>query len=387
MDFELTQDQKMISESAAAFARRESPVTRLRALRADPLGYTKATWKKMGELGWLGILLPAAVGGFGGSFVDAGLILEALGSTLVPEPFLASVVLAGSAIRLAGSDAQRERYLGPLVTGDTTLAFAYAESAGRYDPAHVTVRASKDGRGYRLSGKKSFVLNGHAADVIVVSARTSGGDAESRGVSLFLVDPKERGVRVQPIQTMDGHHAAMVAFEDVALGPEHRLGDEDGALATVERVLDYGSAAACAEGVGVLKRSLDMTIEYLGTREQFGVKIGSFQALQHRAVDMFVELETARSTSILASIRIDDDDDIERKAAISTAKVQLAVSGRFVTQQAIQLHGGIGVTDEHDIGLYFKRMHVLNALFGDEEYHVARYGSLPSFHGGRGAVA
>jgi alkylation response protein AidB-like acyl-CoA dehydrogenase len=186
---------------------------------------------------------------------------------------------------------------------------------------------------------------------------------------------------------MDGHHAAMVAFEDVSLGAEHRLGDEDGALATVERVLDYGAAAACAEGVGVLKRSLDMTIEYLGTREQFGVKIGSFQALQHRAVDMFVELETARSTSILASIRADDDDDIERKAAISTAKVQLAVSGRFVTQQAIQLHGGIGVTDEHDVGLYFKRMHVLNALFGDEEFHVARYASLPSFHGGRGAVA
>ncbi len=223
------------------------------------------------------------------------------------------------------------------------------------------------------------MLNGHGAEAIVVTARTSGDVAGPEGVSAFVVDRGARGVTIRPVKTMDGHRAAIVTMAGVEVGADRRLGPEGGAAAALERTMDLGAAAACAEGVGIMQTVLAMTRDYLCTREQFGVKIGTFQALQHRCVDMFIETELARSASIMASIRVDDPDEVTRKSAVSAAKVQLAVSGRFVTQQAIQLHGGIGITDEHDVGLYFKRMHALSTLFGDEEYHLARFASLPSF--------
>ncbi len=382
MNFDLSQDQKLLVDTAAAFARKESPVTRLRAMRQDAVGYSKAMWKQMGELGWLGILLPESLGGFGGTFVDAALVLEKLGTTLVPEPYIASVVLAGSAILGAGSAAQHKRWLEPLMAGDATLALAYAEREGRFDPLRIATRAQKTGNVYRLRGEKVFVLNGHAADSIVVSARTSGESVDRGGVSAFVVDAGARGLTTRPIKTMDGHHAAILTFEDVEVEVDRLLGGEGKAAPALEKALDLGAAAACAEGVGIMQTVLAMTRDYLCTREQFGVKIGTFQALQHRCVDMFIETELARSASMMASIKADDPDETERKSAISAAKVQLAVSGRFVTQQSIQLHGGIGVTDEHDVGLYFKRMHVLSTLFGDEEHHLARFASLPTFTAG-----
>lgn len=382
MNFDLSQDQKLLVDTAAAFVRKESPVTRLRALRQDPLGYSKQVWKQMGELGWLGILVPESLGGFGGTFVDAALVIEKLGTTLVPEPYVASVVLAGGMILGAGSEAQKKRWIEPLVAGDATYALAYAERESRFDPLRVATRAEKSGAGYRLSGEKVFVLNGHAADAIVVSARTSGSAGEREGVSAFVVDAKARGVTVRPIKTMDGHHAAMVTFDGAVVDADRLLGGDGAAGPALERAIDLGAAAACAEGVGIMQTVLAMTRDYLCTREQFGVRIGTFQALQHRCVDMFIETELARSASMMASIKVDDPDETERKSAISAAKAQLAVSGRFVTQQSIQLHGGIGVTDEHDVGLYFKRMHVLNTLFGDEEHHLARFASLPTFTAG-----
>jgi alkylation response protein AidB-like acyl-CoA dehydrogenase len=382
MNFDLTQDQKLLVDTAAAFAKKESPITRMRAMRHDPRGYSKETWKKMGELGWLGILAPEELGGFGGTFVEAALVIEKLGTTLVPEPFVPSVVLAASVILALGDDAQKKRWIEPLVAGDATLALAYAERASRFDPFRVATRAKKDGAGYRLDGEKVFVLNGHAADAIVVSARTAGGEADRDGVSTFVVEPKTPGLEVQAITTMDGHHAAILKFHGVLVDKAALLGPEGGAGAALERAIDLGAAAACAEGTGIMQTVLAMTRDYLCTREQFGVKIGTFQALQHRCVDMFVENELARSSSIMAAIKADETDALERKSAISAAKVQLAVSGRFVTQQATQLHGGIGVTDEHDVGLYFKRMHVPTTLFGEEEYHLARFASLPAFVAG-----
>jgi alkylation response protein AidB-like acyl-CoA dehydrogenase len=382
MNFDLSQDQKLLVDTAAAFARKESPVTRLRAMRQDPVGYSRSVWKQMGELGWLGILLPESLGGFGGAFADAALVIEKLGTTLVPEPYIASVILAGSTLLAAGDGAQKKRWLEPLMAGDTTLALAYAERDARFDPLRVGTRAQKTGKSYRLSGEKVFVLNGHAADAIVVSARTSGAVADREGIGAFVVDAGTRGLTTRPIKTMDGHHAAMLTFDDVEVESDRLLGGEGTSAAALEKALDLGAAAACAEGVGIMQTVLAMTRDYLCTREQFGVKIGTFQALQHRCVDMFIETELARSASMMASIKADDPDEIERKTAISAAKVQLAVSGRFVTQQAIQLHGGIGVTDEHDVGLYFKRMHVLSTLFGDEEHHLARFASLPTFTAG-----
>jgi alkylation response protein AidB-like acyl-CoA dehydrogenase len=274
------------------------------------------------------------------------------------------------------------RWLEPLMAGDTTLALAYAERESRFDPLRIGTRAPKSGGVYRLRGEKVFVLNGHAADAIVVSARTSAGAADRDGISAFVVDARARGLTTRPIKTMDGHRAAILTFDDVEVETDRLLGVEGGAASALEKALDLGAAAACAEGVGIMQTVLAMTRDYLCTREQFGVKIGTFQALQHRCVDMFIETELARSTSMMASIKADDPDEIERKSAISAAKVQLAVSGRYVTQQAIQLHGGIGVTDEHDVGLYFKRMHALCTLFGDEEHHLTRFASLPTFTAG-----
>ena len=384
MNFDLTPDQKLLVETAASFVKKESPPARVRKLRDDPIGWSKPLWKRMGDMGWLGILFGEEVGGFGGTFVDAALLLEQFGTTLVPEPYVPSVILGGTAITRVGDAAQRERWLAPVVAGDATLALAWAEAAGRYDATRVGTRAERAGAGWRLRGRKELVLCGHAADAMVVTARTSGGEADREGISLFVIARGASGVGVRPVTTIDGHRAAIVTFDGAEIGGDALLGAEGGAAALLDELMDLGAAAACAEGAGLMRAALTMTLEYLRTREQFGVRIGSFQALQHRAVDMFVETELAKSTSILASIKVSDPDPFERASAISAAKVQLAIAGRFVTQQAIQLHGGIGVTDEHDIGLYFKRMHALNAMFGDEEFHLARFARLPSFTAGLG---
>jgi alkylation response protein AidB-like acyl-CoA dehydrogenase len=381
MNFDLSEEQRLLVDTVAAFAKKQSPVTRLRALRADPVGWTREIWKQMGELGLLGVSLPESVGGTGGTFVDAALILEQLGATLVPEPLLPSLVAAAPILRL-GTDEQKTRWLTPFAAGDASLALAWAEAQSRHDVADVETRAERYGEGFRITGEKRFVLNGHAADFLVVSARTSGGPRDEQGVSLFVVDKDTPGLSIRAVKTMDGHHAGMLSFAGAAVSADRLLGRLGEARDALEEAMDVGAAGACAEGAAITRTVLHMTTDYLRTREQFGVKIGSFQALQHRAVDMFVETELCKSTAILAAVHASDPDADARRSAISAAKVQLAMGGRHVTQQAIQLHGGIGVTDEHDVGLYFKRMHVLNALFGDEEHHVARYARLPGFTAG-----
>jgi alkylation response protein AidB-like acyl-CoA dehydrogenase len=378
MNFELTDDQKMIRQTAKDYVKKELGIERARKMRADEVGWSRDVWKKMGELGWLGISLPESVGGFGGSFVDASLILGELGATLVSEPYIASAIVAGHALLGAGNAEQHERWLAPMVAGDKSLALAHGERDSRFEVAQVGTTARKTADGWRLTGEKVWVDNGHAADFILVSARTSGGQNDRRGISLFLVEAGDSGLTRTTVRTMDGRRAAMLRF-DCELGADRLLGSEGDAVDVLERALDLGAAATCAEGAAVMRAALAMTVEYLKTREQFGVKIGSFQALQHRAVDMFVEAELGRSVAIMAAIKVDDADVDERRRAISAAKVQLSVSGKYVSQQAIQLHGGIGVTEEHDIGLYFKRMHVLGMLYGDEEHHVARYAGLPGF--------
>lgn len=372
MDFELSEDQKMLAKTVGDFARQSSPVERFRKMRDDERGWEPSVWRQMGELGWLGIPFAESLGGFGGRFVDVSLVLEKLGTTLVPEPYVASVVLAGTALVRAGSDEQQKRWLAPMIEGRTSLALAWAERHARYDAEDVRTTAAKDGGSYRLDGEKVWVLNGHAADQLVVSAKLD--DA----VALFCVDRETEGVTVQPVKMLDGHRGAVVRFEGATVDGDRLLEAADGA-AVLDRVMDYGAAADVSEGVGIVQTMLQMTVDYLKEREQFGVKIGTFQALQHRAVDMFVQSEVCRSLLIEAAVRVDDDDDDLRRQAVSAAKVQLATGGKFVSQQAIQLHGGIGITDEHDIGLYFKRMEALNRLHGDEAHHLRRYASLPSF--------
>ena len=373
MDFELNEDQRMLAQTVAGFAKNESPVERFRKLRDDDIGYEPETWRKMGELGWLGVAFPEEVGGFGGGIVECAIVIENLAATLVPEPYLASVVLGGMTLLRAGSSEQHAKYLTPMIEGETTLALAYSEPQSRYDVSAVETTATAKGGGYEITGKKVWVLNGHNADHLLVSANAPGG------VTLFVVPRDAAGVSVSVAKMIDGQKAAFIELDSVAVPSDDRLGEEGGGAVVLDRTMDYAAAAAVAEGVGLASTMLQMTVEYLGTREQFGVKIGSFQALQHRAVDMYAETELLRSISMASMVRAGEDDPRLRRPDISAAKVQLATGGIWVAQQSLQLHGGIGVTDEHDIGLYFKRMYALNALFGDEAYHVARFASEPAF--------
>ena len=363
MDFDLNEEQRMLAKTVADFCKQDSTVERFRKLRdADGDGWERRVWQQMGELGWLGVPFPERVGGFGGAFVDAALILEQFGRTLVPEPYLSCLVLGGYALLLGGSEEQQRRFLAPMVEGRSAVALGWAERRSRFDPSRVETSATRRGDGWHLEGEKIFVLDGHAADEVVVSARTD------QGVGLFVVpgDAVDR----QLLRLLDGRRGAHLRL-DLDVSDDRRLSVQDGAE-VLRRVLDYGAAATVAEGVGVAQSMLSRTVDYLGEREQFGVKIGSFQALQHRAVDMFVEVELLRSINMESIVRA-DEEGIERERAISAAKLQLADGGLQVARQAIQLHGGIGVTDEHDIGLFFKRMHVLATVGGDEAHHVARY--------------
>jgi alkylation response protein AidB-like acyl-CoA dehydrogenase len=378
MDFLLTEDQQMLIDTVKNFIKKDSPVERVRKIREMEHGWDKAVWRQMGELGWLGVPFPESLGGIAASFLEAGLIVEQLGTTLVPEPYVPSVIVAGLTVLHSGTEEQQQTLLAPMIEGKTSLALAYVEKGSRYDVSHVETRAEKSGGDYVLRGKKEWVVNGQAADQLLVSARTSGGAADSGGVSLFVVDRGAPGVKISPVNCMDSHKAAFVELDGVKLGKGALIGEEGGATPLLERAQDYGAAASCCEGSGINQATLTMTRDYLCEREQFGVKIGTFQALQHRLVDMFVQVELCKSTAILAMIRADSTDEVERKRSISAAKRQLA-TGFFVTRQGIQLHGGIGVTDEHNIGLYFKRMHTLAALYGDEAHHVDRFASLPSF--------
>ncbi len=380
MNFDLTEEQEIIVESVAKFVRNDSPVERFRKLRDTERGWDTGMWERMGGYGWLGVAYPEEQGGFGGSFVDAALILEQLGRGLVPEPYIASVILAGGLISRFGNESQREAFLTRMLEGKTSLALAYVERQSRYNLNDCLTTVERKGDRYTLQGEKTWVLNGAFADHIVVLARSAGGEFDEDGLSLFIVDGAANGLTRVSVNGMDGQRTGLLRFDSVELGPDRLLGEEGRGLELLEWAIDRGAAAACAEGQGQIQELLDRTVAYLKERQQFGVPIGSFQALQHRAADMFAETELCKSTMILAAIQADSDDSEERKADISAAKLQLSHGGWFVQENAIQLLGGIGITDEQDEGLFFKRLRVLNALFGDADYHVERFQSLPRFN-------
>lgn len=379
MNFDLSEEQQMLVDSVEKFVANESNAERFRKLRDVDLGWDKAMWERMGEFGWLGVPFPEEQGGFGASFVELALVLEQLGRGLVPEPIVPSVVLAGGLISRLGNEAQVEAFLAPMIEGRHSLAFAYAERQSRYELADCKTRAQRSGEGYTLDGEKVWVLNGHAADRIVVLARTSGGQRDASGLSLFVVDADASGLTRIPVRGMDGQRSAVLRLEGVSVSADRLLGGEGEAFPAVEWVIDRGAAAACAEGQGAIQELFERTVAYLKEREQFGVPIGSFQALQHRAADMFAEVELCRSTMILAAIQADGEDDDQRRADISAAKLQLSNGGWHVAESAIQLFGGIGVTDEQDEGLYFKRLRVLQGLYGDADHHIDRFQAIATF--------
>jgi alkylation response protein AidB-like acyl-CoA dehydrogenase len=379
MNFDQTDEQQMIMDQVAKFVANESPVSRFRTLRDTERGWEPTMWAKMAEQGWLAIEVPEEQGGFGGSFVDVAIILEQLGRGLVPEPFIASVVLAGGILSDQGTEIQREAFLTPMIEGRTSLAFAYAESQSRYNPSDCLLKAEKSRDNWTLSGEKVWVLNGHAADQIIVVARTGGGQLDEAGLSLFVVDGDAKGLTRIRVPGMDGQRTAVLRFEGVEVGAARLLGRAGEAFPAIEKAIDRGAAGVCAEGQGLIRELFERSVAYLKEREQFGVRIGSFQVLQHIASDMYTEMELCNSATMLASIQADNPDADTRKAEISAAKLQLADGGWFVQENAIQLFGGIGVTDEQDEGLFFKRLRVLHGLFGDADWHVARFQSLKGF--------
>ncbi len=319
--------------------------------------------------------MPEEHGGLGGGPVDSQIIMEEFGKALVVEPYVPTVVVAGGFLKHGGTDAQKAEWLPRIAGGEAIIAFAFAEPKGRYNLADLTTTAKKQGGNYVLNGQKAVVLAAPWADQFVVTARTAGGQRERNGVSVFLVDKKAKGVSTRDYPTMDSLRASEVTFENVEVPASRLIGTADAGLPLVERVVDEAVAATCAEATGCMKVLVDATVEYSKTRKQFGVPIGKFQVLQHRMVDMFVAYEQSVSITLMVTLKL-GESDVERAKAASAAKVTIGKSGRYVGQQAVQIHGGIGMTDELNVGHYFKRLTMIDALFGSTDHHLKRYASL-----------
>jgi pimeloyl-CoA dehydrogenase small subunit len=376
MDFDFTDEQRLLDDGVRRLIKDAYTFEKRKTHKAAPEGYSRALWARYAEMGLLGLPFAEADGGFGGTAVETMIVMESFGRGLVLEPYLASVVLAGGLISLAGNAAQRNAVLPEVAGGKLTLAFAHGERQSRYALADVETSAKRDGGGYLLNGQKGVVLHGDSAGKLVVSARSAGGSREPRGIGLFLVDAKAKGVTIRGYPTVDGLRAAEVSLANVHVEADAALGAPDGAHAAIEHAVDRTIAALCAEAVGIMETLNAITLEYLKTRKQFGVPIGSFQVLQHRMADMVVELEQSRSMATLAALSADLADAKERRRVISAAKVQIGKSGRFVGQQAIQLHGGIGMTEEYVAGHYFKRLTMIDQSFGDVDHHLDRFAEV-----------
>jgi alkylation response protein AidB-like acyl-CoA dehydrogenase len=373
MDFSLSDEQALLADSVERFVQHDYPFEARREQVLSETGFSADHWRTFAELGWLGVPFPVEDGGFGGGAVELMILMERFGRGLVIEPYLASIVLAGGALRIAGSPAQKRAHLGGLVDGSRQAALAFAEPQARYDPALVSTVARRAGSGYVLSGQKCVVLNAPAADFLVVSARHEAGTDRP---SLFLVATDAPGLSRVDYPTVDGFRAADLTFDDVAVAADALLGEPGAGLAVLEQVLDEAILAVGAEAVGCMEVLYQTTVEYCRTRKQFGQPIGSFQALQHRMVDMFMEHEQSKSLMYMATMRMEEGYGAAAKKAASAFKVQVGKSGRCVAQGAVQLHGGMGMTDELAVGHYFKRLTAIDALFGNVDYHLKRYGSL-----------
>jgi pimeloyl-CoA dehydrogenase small subunit len=372
MDFDLSEEQRLLKDSVDGLLADSYDFEARKKHGASKKGWSDEVWKKFAEQGLLGLPFTEADGGFGAGAIETGIVMEALGRALVLEPYFATVVLGGGFLRLGGSPAQRKAHLPDVVSGKTTFAFAQLEKDSRYDLGDVITSAKKKGSGWVISGEKFVVLHGDSASMLVVTARTKGGQRDRDGVGVFLIPANANGVRVRGYPTQDGLRAADITFENVEVGADAVLGDPEKGLPLVERVADEARVALCSEAVGAMDESLKTTIEYLKTRQQFGVNIGTFQALQHRGSDMFVALEQARGISMYATMAVSFDDPKARTDAIAAAKVQVGRSAKYIGQQSIQLHGGVGMTMEYKIGHYFKRMTMIESTLGDSDFHLRR---------------
>ncbi|HVY06870.1 MAG TPA: acyl-CoA dehydrogenase family protein [Burkholderiales bacterium] len=376
MDFSLTEEQTMLKDSVSRFLEKNFSFEQRRKMLADRQPMSAQLWQGLAELGVLGVPFAPEDGGFGGGGVETMLVMDSIGRSLALEPYLATVVLAGGCIALGGNEAHKQALLPSIIDGSLLLAFAHAEGNARFDLGYVETRATREGNHFVLDGAKTLVLHGSVADKFIVSARTAGSAADPRGVTLFIVNADEENLVGQEYPLFEGTRALDLQFAGVKVGPESVIGTLDQAMPLIEAVADRAMAALCAEAVGVMDALHAKTVEYLKTRQQFGQPIGRFQALQHRAVDMLVQVEQARSMALLAASKVDSADVAERRRSIAAAKEMIGRAGRFVGQQAIQLHGGMGMTDELDVSHYFKRLTAIDILFGNAAEQRARFAGM-----------
>ena len=373
MNFDLTEEQQLLADSLKRYLANEYSIDARAKIVASSTGWSDTVWAAFAEMGLLGVPFAEEHGGFGGTAVDVMLVMEAIGEGLVVEPYWVNVGLAGRLIARGGSAEQQKRILPPLIQGKRRLAFAHTERTARYDLGHVGARATRSGSGFTLEGEKRAVLHGAAADTLIVSARTSGSDTDPSGVSLFLVERGASGLTVKDYRTIDELRAADVWLSGVTVPADAMLGGEGRALPLIEAAADYATALLCAEAVGAIRYANETTLEYIKNRRQFGVPIGSFQALQHRMVDMVISYEQARSMAYLACVKVDTAPAGDRRHAVSAAKIKIADACRHVSQEAVQLHGGMGMTEELKVSHTFRRLTMISQTFGDAEHHLERF--------------
>ncbi len=375
MDFSLSEEQQLLKDSITQFVDKDYLFdVRQKNIKSD-LGYSSDFWKTFADLGWLGMPFSEADGGYDGGPIDLMVIMESLGRGLVVEPYIPNVVLAGGLISRLGNEEQKTNFLPKIISGEIQMSLAFAEPQSRFNLSDVITTAKKDGENYIIDGYKAVVMNGPSSDTLIVVARTSGTQLEEKGLSLFLVDPSAKGVSLRNYSNVDGSKASEVTLEGVEVSTSSLLGDEGNIYSVLEEVIDLATLAISAEAVGIMEKMNEITLEYTKTREQFGETLSSFQALQHRMVDTFMAYEQTKSLLLMCAAKLTDKADDATKA-VSALKYQVGIAAKQVGEESVQLHGGMGVTDETNIGHFFKRLTTIRAIFGNTDYHLKRYSAL-----------
>ena len=375
----LTEEQSMLRDSARGLISDKAPVAHLRQLRdsKDATGFSRDLWKAFAEMGFCGLLIGEEFGGSGLGCVEAGIVMEEIGRTLMPSPFLATAVVAASALSRGGSAAQKSAYL-PKISDGSLLAAIAVDEGTKHRPLNTRMAAVRSGNGFRLDGAKAFVVDGHTADLLIVAARTAGAAGERRGLTLFLVDPRTKGLAIERTAMVDSHNAARIVFENVEVDADGVLGEIDQGGALLDGVLNIGRGAVAAEMVGLAEEVFGRTVGYLKERKQFGRLIGEFQALQHRAAQLYIEIEITRAAVLKALQTLDGDFD-HATAAVAVAKARAGATATLAVQEAVQMHGGMGMTDQFDIGFFMKRARVCQELFGDTNFHADQLARIRNY--------
>jgi len=375
----LTEEQSMLRDSARGLISDKAPVSHLRQLRdaKDETGFARELWKSFTEMGFSGLLVPEQFGGSGLGCVEAGIVMEEIGRTLMPSPFLATSVLAASALSRGGSGAQKSQHLPKIADGSLLAALAIDEGA-KHRPLRTKLQGLRFGNGFRLSGDKAFVVDGHTAGLLIVAARTAGSAGEQNGLTLFLVDPKTKGLATERTVMVDSHNAARIVFDNVEVNADHVLGEVDQGFELLDGILNIGRGAVASEMVGLGEEVFGRTVAYLKERKQFGKAIGEFQALQHRAAALYIEIEITRS-AVLKALQALDADPARAASAVAVAKARAGTTATLAVQEGVQMHGGLGMTDQFDIGFFMKRARVCQELFGDANYHADQLARAKSY--------